>query len=94
MSKLKNVHKGRIYKLAWVNGDRSVVLISLYEGKWAVKIVDVVSENVLLSTYVNVMVMGEIYNSVQGGISDINGISGSGDFNNGSNSGCRMINII
>ena len=67
--KWRNIHKGRIHKLAWTREDRNVVAISLYENKWAVKIIDVLSQNILLSTYI---LMDPLFNNI---MKDMNNMS-------------------
>jgi hypothetical protein len=51
--KWKNVQKGKIHKLGWSKSDSNIISISYFENKWAIKIIDLLSNNILLSTYIN-----------------------------------------
>lgn len=47
------MQKGKIVKLLWAKNDSNLCVVSYFEGKWAIKIIDVIKGNVLLSTYIN-----------------------------------------
>lgn len=52
MLKFNDLQKGKIHKLKWSKKDSNLISISYYSEKWAIIFIDILSNNIILSTYI------------------------------------------